>query len=541
MPEPPADDRDKPSPDWKRPPEPPIHRAARKGDIEALAYLLNNGADINTRADIEFDNGSLLKDLTTLMVAARSIDGATVETLRWLVDHGADIHARSAGDCTAAWYAAGHGGRWEFHQKATTPDHADRLRYLLDNGADPNDCSSNGRSLLTEASRAGDPVRVRLLLEYGASPAGSGNSTRDSPSRNGFAVADHDNDTTRVDDVFSGNPHSFEIPIFCAAESGCSECVQLLLDAGADPNTRDSSNATPLMYAGSPEVARILLTAGADLQAVDESDADVLQAMLEDRCDVGVCAHDRLATARILIEAGSDIHRINESGWSRLDSAAFRRNADAVEFLISMGAKVDSRDCNGSSPLHKICWQGELDDSETNQACEKIIRMLVSSGAPIDATDDGLNTPLHEAADGDWGNQTAIRTLLELGADPNPVNTEGDTPLILAAERAEVECIKALLEAGADPMLKNNSGKTALEKAKAYLEPQERAPECGSGSCLADDSFDPTIQRMLAHREINEMISESRKTAIQQARMAIAVLERAMQSRLDGDGSHTAI
>lgn len=532
MPEPPADDRDKPSPDWKRPPEPPIHRAARKGDIETLACLLNNGADINTRADIEFDNGSLLKDLTTLMVAARSIDGATVETLQWLVDHGADIHARSAGDCTAAWYAAGHGGRWEFHQKATTPDHADRLRYLLDNGADPNDCSSNGRSLLTEASRAGDPVRVRLLLEYGASPAGSGNSTRDSPSQDGFA-----------DDVVADNAYSFEIPIFCAAESGSSECVQLLLDAGADPNTRDSSNATPLMYASSPEVARILLSAGADLQAVDESDADVLQVMLEDCCDIGVCAHDRLATARILIEAGSDIHRINESGWSRLDSAAFRRNADAVEFLISMGAKVDSRDCNGSSPLHKICWQGELDDSETNQACEKIIRMLVSSGAPIDATDDGLNTPLHEAASGDWGNQTAIHTLLELGADPNPVNTEGDTPLMLAAARAEVECIKALLEAGADPMLKNNSGKTALEMAKAYLEPQERAPECGSGSCLADDSFDPTIPRVLAHRdrEINAMIAEFRKTAIQQAGMAITVLERAMQSRMNGDDSHTAI
>ena len=541
MPDPPADDRYKPSPDWKRPPEPPIHRAARKGDIEALACLLNDGADINTRADIEFDNGALLKDLTTLMVAAHSIDGATVETLRWLVDHGADIHARSAGDCTAAWYAAGHGGRWEFHSNATTPDHADRLQYLLDNGADPNEGSSNGRSLLTEACRAADPARVRLLLEYGASPAGNSCSSRDSPSRDSFAVADHDNDTTRVDHVFSGNPYSFEIPIFCAAESGCSECVQLLLDAGGDPNTRDSSNATPLMYAGSPEVARILLTAGADLEAVDEYDADVLQVMLEDRCYIGVCARDRLAVARILIDAGADIHRVNDSGWSRLESAAFQHNADAVEFLITTGAIVDARKSNGSTPLHKICWQGEYSDSETNQACEKIICMLASSGASIDAPDDGLNTPLHEAANGDWGNQTAIRTLIELGADPNPVNSEGDTPLILAAARAEVECIKALLEAGADPTLKNNSGKTALEKAKAYLESHERALECGSGSCFADDSFDPTIQRMLAHREIDAMIAESRKTAIQPARMVVAILERVMQSRMNGDDSHTAI
>src|SRR5437899_2410910 len=105
------------------PPEPEIHRAARFGDAAALDRCLAAGADINARADLEVDNGSHLRKLTPLMVAARSVDGATVETLRWLLGHGAELRARSEGGETAAWYAAGKGGRWGFHEWRHCPDH----------------------------------------------------------------------------------------------------------------------------------------------------------------------------------------------------------------------------------------------------------------------------------------------------------------------------------------------------------------------------------------------------------------------------------
>lgn len=88
------------------PPELLIHCAARLGDLAELGRLLAQGVDINTRADIEYDRGPSLRGLTPLMVAARSDDGATVETLRWLIEHGADPRVRSEGGVTAAWYAA---------------------------------------------------------------------------------------------------------------------------------------------------------------------------------------------------------------------------------------------------------------------------------------------------------------------------------------------------------------------------------------------------------------------------------------------------
>jgi Ankyrin repeat len=74
-------------------PEPPIHRAARLGDLAELERLLAAGEDVNSRADLEYDYGPFLRQLTPLVVAARSEDGTTAETLRWLLGHGADPRA----------------------------------------------------------------------------------------------------------------------------------------------------------------------------------------------------------------------------------------------------------------------------------------------------------------------------------------------------------------------------------------------------------------------------------------------------------------
>lgn len=78
------------------PPEPPIHRAARLGDLDELERLLARGEDIDSRADFDYDCGSCLRQLTPLMVAASSEDGATAATLRRLLGHGAEPRARSA-------------------------------------------------------------------------------------------------------------------------------------------------------------------------------------------------------------------------------------------------------------------------------------------------------------------------------------------------------------------------------------------------------------------------------------------------------------
>jgi len=104
----------------------------------------------------------------------------------------------------------------------------------------------------------------------------------------------------------------------------------MILDAGIDPDERDTEARTPLMYAGSTDVVRLLIDRGADLNAVHEYDKDALANAMEEQCGMGVCDADRFDVARTLIDAGADLERVDGFGKSRLASAAFGHQANGM-------------------------------------------------------------------------------------------------------------------------------------------------------------------------------------------------------------------
>lgn len=402
--------------------EPPLARAARLGDIAALERLVADGADINARVDIEWEYLSACWRVTPLMIAARSVDGAEVATLAWLLEHGADLFASSdeRGRKNAAWYAAGLGGRCDCLPGGSISDSGERLRFLLDAGLEPTS------EMLWEACAAGDPVRVELLLERGVSP--------------------HSEPKHR--------PNPFQVPLFFAAESGSAACVALLLRAGVDPNLKASNGETPLAHAGSAEVVQTLLAAGANPHQRMEYNRDVLGCLLERAFEYDACHLGALAAAQALLDAGAPLDAHDEQGWSRLTTTAFRRQADAVDWLIARGAFVHK---TGWTALHAVCWQGEMggeEGEEYNAASEQLVRHLVAAGISPNVQDENGRTPLHLAVDGDWVNETAIRTLLELGAEVDARDRNGFTALHWAVGQAAwdtSDCIALLLAAGADP------------------------------------------------------------------------------------------
>lgn len=498
------------------------------GDISSLTRCLERGDDVDTRRDLEVDNGPHLRDLTPLMVAARSIDGAGVETLRWLLEHGADLRAESEGGNTAVWYAAGKGGRWAFHEWRHCPDHVDRLRFLLDAGLDAHERNFIGRSLISEACDAGDPARVSLLISRGVR-VGVSISTEEAEDRRDNDLWNHRAMLERMgytpeqieDDLTSHAashpattlPSSHEIPLFCAARSGSVECVRLVLNAGADINTSAVDGSTALFIAGSAEVARTLIAAGIRQNAQDDFGHDALSSILRGGCSAGACGIERFDVARVLIDAGADFNAIPRYPFSRLGDAAFSHNADAVDFLLSLGASVRPPP-EAPTALHSICWQGEYADEGTNQACERIIRALVKAGIPVDASTDAGITPLHEAAAGDWGNHTAVRVLLELGASVDPRDSEGNTPLMLAAVHPDLEVVRRLIGAGANPLIRNAEGESAVDLARSHVETWESicrdAPEAAA---LPGDSPQAAQSR---HRE-----------ALDEARTSLRLIEEA--------------
>ena len=94
---------------------------------------------------------------------------------------------------------------------------------------------------------------------------------------------------------------------------------------------------------------------------------------------------------------------------------------------------------------------------------DSAIEVLLEAGADPNAVDREGWTPLLLAAKS--GSERAVKALLEAGVDPNAVDREGWTPLLLAAKSGSERAVKALLEAGVDPNAVDEDGWTPLLSA----------------------------------------------------------------------------
>jgi ankyrin repeat protein len=82
--------------------------------------------------------------------------------------------------------------------------------------------------------------------------------------------------------------------------------------------------------------------------------------------------------------------------------------------------------------------------------------------------------PLYDAAD--KGDLSAVKTLLDSGADVNDRGIAGKTALITAADKGHLAVVKELLTRGANANLYNNWGETALKAvAGSYITRPEGA------------------------------------------------------------------
>jgi len=133
-----------------------------------------------------------------------------------------------------------------------------------------------------------------------------------------------------------------------------------------------------------------------------------------------------------------------------------------------MGADANRLNKDFGSPLHYACWQGDGNDGREDSVIEETVQALIDGGANPNQISRGLH-PLHEAAGGDWGSPTSARVLLRNGAEVDPRNEEGQTPLMIAAELGEPEVVRVLLEFGADRTLRDNYRKTAVDYAAANV------------------------------------------------------------------------
>ena len=123
-----------------------------------------------------------------------------------------------------------------------------------------------------------------------------------------------------------------------------------------------------------------------------------------------------------------------------LNDAAVAGNIPIAEFLLSLGA--DPNGAGGHTPLYEVANNSYADTAGD------MVRLLVRAGAPVSKS-EGVQrvTPLHMAAR--RGNVMVAEALLDCGAEINPRDKRGDTPLQRAINCRKKEVADLLRTRGA--------------------------------------------------------------------------------------------
>lgn len=181
-----------------------------------------------------------------------------------------------------------------------------------------------------------------------------------------------------------------------AAARYSPEIMKLLLDHGADINTRDSNGNTALHQVCSRETYRIeritelLIGLGADVNIQNDFGRTCLHALTLEEI-ASYKSSEYINAARALIDAGADLRLTDREGLTVLLSAV-KHLSHLLDCLLEYPSKISIHSCippTGKSILHIACQYKQP---------WAIIKTLANSGADIFAVDHNGNTLLHEIA-----------------------------------------------------------------------------------------------------------------------------------------------
>jgi len=243
--------------------------------------------------------------------------------------------------------------------------------------------------------------------------------------------------------------------------------VRLQLADGLSPNTVHASQSLLHVAAGcgSIDVLCLLLKAGADANSLDS---------VEDTPLLAAVFHGKLSCARELIPH-TDLRIFGADGNNALHKSIIGNQPEIFKLLLPHFADdIDVRTIKGRPPA---VTGGPYNGTPLYLACQggyhAMVKALLAAGASRTAHDNNSASCLHFAAQN--GHLACVTMLIGRPenqkmspAEIDARDSIGRTPLFMAAKNGHRYCCAALLAAGADPTVAIPDGRAALDAARHY-------------------------------------------------------------------------
>ena len=317
-------------------------------------------------------------------------------------------------------------------------EHNNIIKYLIDNGANIHAKDQNGLTPLHIAAMKGDSETASALIKAGADKEANDNHNRtpthwaamrghtetvlalakENNSENSSLISrslnfifGQETSTTKKTDpkaIINSRDNDKLTPLHYSAMGGHNEAVLALIGLGENIEVKDNCSNTPLHWAvmgGHTETALALIGWGANKEAKDDQGRTPLHIAV-------LLGHTETALALIGWYANKEAK--DDQGRTPLHLAVAQEHTETTLALIEWGANKEVKDDQGHTPLHIAASLGHTDT----------VNALITAGVYKEAKDNKGHTPLLIAAS--LGHTDTVIALIDQGAKIDQgVNFEG--------------------------------------------------------------------------------------------------------------------